>query len=256
MASERERRSYKGESVWPVFIVSHLSPVRSPVAGGSFIYPSSFVVLVVVVVVVVLVPIQLTPTAGLPFFFRYLQGSKKYFARGEFGYETTTLDVEGNVTKTADFDHITIDKLKETIPNFVGTLQQIPPIFSAIKQGGKRLYNEAREGKTAEDVEIQPREVHVYNLDLLNEEKTDLPFFDIDIECGGGTYVRSLVRDIGYSLDSVATTTILTRTKQGQFTIDDVLDKPDWTPDNIYGAIDKQNKIREVAEGADTDDKA
>ena len=83
----------------------------------------------------------------------YLQGSKKYFARGELGFETTTLDTEGNVTKTADVDHVTMDMVRETIPKFIGTLQQVPPIFSAVKQGGKRLYEQAREGKT-EDLSL------------------------------------------------------------------------------------------------------
>ena len=128
----------------------------------------------------------------------------------------------------------------------MGTIDQIPPIFSAVRQGGKRLYKEAREGKTADDVEIKPRQVHVYDLELVNTDETELPSFDINLECGGGTYVRSLIRDIGYKLDSVATTTVLTRTKQGQFTLEDCIDKPDWSPDTIYDAIDKFNAMREV----------
>ena len=174
----------------------------------------------------------------------YLAGSKGYSARGEFGFETTTLDMEGNVTKTAPYDHITIDALQAILPSFVGDIQQIPPVFSALKQGGKRLYSEARKGRTAEDMEIQPREVRVYSLSLVNPDQRALPSFDIAMECGGGTYVRSLIRDIAYQLDSVATTTILTRTKQGPFTIADTIEKPDWTPENIYAAIEKFNALR------------
>jgi len=179
----------------------------------------------------------------------YLKGSKKYFARGEFGFETETLDKGGNVTTTAPFDHITTESLLDVIPSFKGTLQQKPPIFSAIRVKGKRLYEQALDGKTSDDIDIQPREVHVYNLELLNRQETHLPSFDLDIECGGGTYVRALVRDIAYELNSVATTTVLTRTKQGQFTLDDTLEKPDWSADNIYDAIDKFNAMRDEETG-------
>lgn len=174
----------------------------------------------------------------------YLVGSKGYKARGEFGFETTSLDMEGNVTKTAPYDHITIGAIESILPTFVGNIQQIPPVFSALKQGGKRMYKEARKGRTAEDMEIQPREVKIYSLTLLNSDEKSLPSFDIAMECGGGTYVRSLIRDIAYQLDSVATTTVLTRTKQGPFTLDDALEKPDWTPENIYSAIEKFTELR------------
>ena len=175
----------------------------------------------------------------------FLKGSKRYTARGEFGFETATLDMEGNVTKTAPYEHITIASIEEILPEFTGTIQQIPPIFSAIKKGGKRLYKEARKGISAEDMEIEPREVTIHALNLIDPDDKTLPSFDLNMECGGGTYVRSLVRDIAYKLDSVATTTLLMRTKQGPYTLDDTLDKPDWTPDNIYAAIDKFNAMRE-----------
>jgi tRNA pseudouridine55 synthase len=70
----------------------------------------------------------------------------------------------------------------------------------------------------------------------------DIPKFDLDIECGGGTYIRSLIRDIGYKLNSAATTTSLERTKQGQFTIEDAIIKDDWSADNIYAAIARFNQ--------------
>jgi len=149
--------------------------------------------------------------------------------------------MEGNVTKRAPYDHITAEAIQEAIPAFVGKIQQIPPIFSAIRKGGKKLYEEARKGATAEDIEIEPRDVEVYSIDLTS---VNLPKFEIETECGGGTYVRSLIRDIGYKVGSVATTTFLQRTQQGQFTLEGALEKDDLTAENIYSAIERfRNEI-------------
>jgi tRNA pseudouridine55 synthase len=178
----------------------------------------------------------------------YLSGSKKYKATGEFGFETTTLDLDeaGEVTKRMPYNHVTIDALQDSLSDFKGTIMQVPPIFSAIRKEGKKMYEQAREGKTAEELKLEPRQVEVYNLELVNDNNDlQLPSFELNIECGGGTYVRSLIRDIGYKLDTVATMTALERTQQGQFTSGDALEKEDWCPDNIYGAIDKVNASRE-----------
>lgn len=165
---------------------------------------------------------------------------------GEFGFETTTLDMEGNVTKTGPYEHITREAIEATIPSFLGKIMQIPPIFSAIKKNGKKLYKSARAGVSADDIEIEPREVEIYRLELLDDNGTmELPKFEIDMECGGGTFVRSLIRDIGYQLDSVATTAKLQRTKQGQFTLDDCLQKDELSAESIYSEIEKFNKIRQ-----------
>jgi tRNA pseudouridine55 synthase len=153
------------------------------------------------------------------------------------------MDVNGNVTKTAPYDHVSLQSVKDALPYFTGTISQIPPIFSAIRKGGKQMYKEARKGKT-EDLKMEPRQVEVYRLELIASDEEQLPSFDLDIECGGGTYVRSLIRDIGYKLDTVATMTFLKRTQQGPFTPEDTLEKDDWTPDKIYEAIDKVNEAR------------
>jgi len=179
---------------------------------------------------------------------RYLSGSKVYRAGGELGFETTTLDMEGNVTKRAPYDHVTPERLRQVLPSFTGTIQQVPPIFSAIRRGGKKLYEEARNGVSADDVQIDPREVRIDSIELTDASGFP-PKFEIVIECGGGTYVRSLIRDIGYELDSVATTTLLERTKQGQFTIDGALRKDDWSADAIYDAIERFNDVRGGAGG-------
>jgi len=178
----------------------------------------------------------------------YLIGSKAYRARGEFGYETTTLDLDpkGNITRTGPVDHLTMDALKEILPQFTGTIMQVPPIFSAIKKEGKRLYKLGQKGVSADDIVIEPREVEILDLHIIESEDVKLPHFEISMECGGGTYVRSLIRDIGYKLDTVATTTVLERTKQARFTLEDCIKQEDWTGDKIYAEIEKWNRIREM----------
>ena len=160
------------------------------------------------------------------------------------------MDEAGQVTKRMPYDHVTAEALKNVLPNFVGEIMQVPPIFSAIRKGGKKMYEQAREGKKAEELKLDARQVHVYSLKLI-ENKTQLPRFALDIECGGGTYVRSLIRDIGHKLDTVATMTALERTQQGQFTMNDVLEKKDWNADSLYAAIDKVNQMRQTE--ADTE---
>lgn len=172
----------------------------------------------------------------------FLTGPKSYRAAGKLGFETTTLDMEGEVVKKAPFDHVTEGGLQRILPELTGKIQQIPPIFSAIRKDGKRLYKEAREGKTAEDIQIDPREVEIVKLELL---KTNIPDFEIDVQCGGGTYIRSLIRDMGYKVNSVATTTKLERTQQGQFKINDALPKEQWSADTIYAAVERFNAERE-----------
>mmetsp|Transcript_17493 Transcript_17493/g.16952 ORF Transcript_17493/g.16952 Transcript_17493/m.16952 type:complete len:374 (-) Transcript_17493:108-1229(-) len=178
----------------------------------------------------------------------FLSGNKKYKAEVELGFETTTLDMEGNITKTASFDHVTQLSVEAVIPQFIGNISQIPPIFSAIKRKGKKMYEEAREGKTAEELAIPPRNVLIHDVQLLltNDKGQGLPqHFGLDVECGGGTYIRSLVRDIGTSLDTFATMTNLERTQQGPFTLQDALPRDQWSVENIYAAIQKNNDARE-----------
>mmetsp|Transcript_47140 Transcript_47140/g.142735 ORF Transcript_47140/g.142735 Transcript_47140/m.142735 type:complete len:355 (-) Transcript_47140:285-1349(-) len=177
----------------------------------------------------------------------YLNGSKKYRASVMLGHETETLDREGNITRTAPFEHVTMESIEMCLPAFTGKIMQIPPVYSALKKDGKKMYEEARKGKTAEELGIKARQVEVYKLNLLpeDEEGQGLPCFGIGVECGGGTYIRSLVRDIGQKLDSAATMTSLVRTKQAQFTLDGALPRDEWTADNIFAAIDAVNLERE-----------
>lgn len=168
-----------------------------------------------------------------------MDGSKRYRVAAELGYETTTLDLEGNVTKQEPFEHVTRERIEQALPSFVGEIDQIPPIFSAIQKNGKRLYELAREGASEAEVAIPPRRVKINHIQLLS---CDIPKFELEVDCGGGTYIRSLVRDIGQKVGSVATTTLLERTKQGQFTIDSAMMKEKWSADSIYDAIIRFNE--------------
>jgi tRNA pseudouridine55 synthase len=165
----------------------------------------------------------------------YLQGNKAYTARGELGYETDTLDLDGVVTKRAPFSHVTAADLESILPRFTGSIYQVPPMYSAIKQGGKKLYQIAREGKTVPLLEA--RRVDIHSLSCTDASR--LPHFDIFLECGGGTYVRSLIRDMGAAVGSAATTVSLRRVQQGPFLERHALSQDQWTPDAIYQAIDE-----------------
>lgn len=118
------------------------------------------------------------------------------------------------------------------------------PIPGAIRKNGKRLYESAREGAQAADLNIEPRLVSIFSCQLIENDgvEVQLPRFTLDVECGGGTYIRSLVRDIGDKLNTVATMTALARTKQGPFTRHDCLSKDQLSPDAIYDAISRHNE--------------
>jgi len=182
---------------------------------------------------------------------KYLTGTKRYRAGVELGFETETLDMEGNRTKEMDYTHVTEENIRDVIPDFMGKIMQIPPIFSAIRKNGKRLYESAREGKTVDDIVIEAREVEIYDLQYLSEDDNGktLPCFGLDVESGGGTYIRSLVRDMGASLGTCATMTSLERTQQGRFTLDDVVRRDEWSPESVYAAVERWNSVL-----ADVDD--
>ena len=168
---------------------------------------------------------------------KYLVGSKGYQAEITLGYQTTTLDSEesGSVVLRKSYDHVTsYQQINDLLQSkFLGKIQQIPPIFSALKRDGKKLYQLAREdGLTADDIQIESRQVIIYKLELSNSElllesenkqssQQPIEKFSINVECGGGTYIRSLVRDIGIELGTCATMTKLERTKQGHFLLNE-----------------------------------
>ncbi|EFI42275.1 MULTISPECIES: tRNA pseudouridine(55) synthase TruB [Peptoniphilus] len=143
-----------------------------------------------------------------------MSDTKEYIAKISFGYETATLDSTSEPIKKTDYIP-PINEFKNILNSFIGNIEQIPPMYSAIKVNGQKLYELARQGKT---IELKKRKITVYNIELLKQ--VDYKSYYIKIKCSSGTYIRSLIRDIGYSLNSLATMEELTRTKSGEFTIE------------------------------------
>lgn len=141
--------------------------------------------------------------------------SKTYIATIKFGIATDTYDITGNIIEQK-FCNLSIDNITEVIKLYIGEIDQIPPIYSAIKVNGQKLYNIARKGKV---VDIKPRKVFVDNINILNfdEEKNELT---ICVECQKGTYIRSLAHDIGISLNTCACLSYLRRIKSNDFLIE------------------------------------
>lgn len=143
---------------------------------------------------------------------------KVYTGEITFGKATTTYDAEGEVTEEADWDHITKEKIVDVLEKeFTGTVEQIPPMYSALKYGGKKLYELARKG---EEVVRLPRQVTFHEHEILNFE---LPRLTLRIKCSKGTYIRSLARDLGEALGSKAYLSGLERTAIGDFLGEDAL---------------------------------
>lgn len=136
---------------------------------------------------------------------------KKYIAEFTFGYETDTLDLEGK--KVFECEKIpTKDELIDLLPDFIGEIDQVPPAFSAKCVDGKKSYKLARAGKA---VELKPKRIEIYDIKLV---KAQSPAFTFEITCGGGTYIRSVARDLGRQSGSYATMTALERVQSGFFT--------------------------------------
>lgn len=139
---------------------------------------------------------------------------KEYTGTITLGATTPSYDLETEIDQTFTTEHITEDLLKETTKQFIGDIQQKPPIFSAIKKDGKRLYELARKGETTE---INARTVTIAEFEITN---IDLPKVDFKVVCSKGTYIRSLAFDFGNALNSGAHLSALRRTKIGDFSVD------------------------------------
>lgn len=144
---------------------------------------------------------------------RYVTGlDKTYEGTGRLGEETDTLDSDGQTTRRSDVN-VTLERVEEVLASFTGDQEQVPPAFSAVKVGGRKLYESARRG---ERVEVSPRKVFVKAFDLLSFAAPD---FEFRVECSSGTYVRSLVADAGTALGCGAHLTRLVRTHIGPFAL-------------------------------------
>jgi len=148
---------------------------------------------------------------------RFVQGRKVYEATATFGSSTDTYDASGRVTAESDASTITRESIEAALTGFMGEISQIPPMYSAIKVKGVRLYKLAREGK---EIEREPRDVVVYGLDITSWES---PTLGLRIECGSGFYARSVIHDLGQALDNTAHLAKLIRSQVGRFTLDEAV---------------------------------
>lgn len=152
----------------------------------------------------------------------YLHEDKGYIAEIMFGFISDTYDTEGVVEKKSD-KKITKNEIIHLLKSFEGEILQKPPIYSAIKLNGKKLYEYARSGKTDADIEIPTRSVTISKIELLefNEEKQ---LAKIEVECSKGTYIRSIINDLGEKSGVGAVMTNLVRIKSGLFTINSAIE--------------------------------
>ncbi len=140
----------------------------------------------------------------------FLPENKAYQAIIRFGMQTTTDDLQGEIIKRQSASNLTIEDIKPLLTQFLGEIEQIPPIYSAIQRDGKRLYELARKGET---VEVPVRRVRVDTIEVLDWYAGEFPELVVNIECGPGTYIRAIARDIGEKLGVGGTLAALTRTE-------------------------------------------
>ena len=146
--------------------------------------------------------------------------SKEYTATLQLGATTPSYDMEHPVDATFPTSHITRESIENVLARFVGDIEQVPPSYSACKINGNRAYELKRKGK---DVELTPKNIHIDSIELTDFDEETMRM-GIRVNCGKGTYIRALARDIGRALGSGAYLTTLCRTRVGEFTIDRCLD--------------------------------
>ncbi|MEW7980571.1 MAG: tRNA pseudouridine(55) synthase TruB [Candidatus Sedimenticola endophacoides] len=146
-----------------------------------------------------------------------LDADKRYWVRVRLGETTTTADAEGEVLRTRPVEGVTEALLGDALARFRGEIQQIPPMYSALKHQGERLYKLAREGV---EVERKPRTITIYELKLLAWES---PHLELEVRCSKGTYIRTLAEDIGEVLGCGAHVAALRRTGLGPYREDDMV---------------------------------
>lgn len=160
---------------------------------------------------------------------------KTYTGTLKLGATTPSYDSETKEDTQYPTEHINRDVLEEAKQQFVGAIEQYPPIFSAIKVNGQPLYKKARKG---ESVEVEPRNVHIHRFDIA---RIELPFVDFSVECSKGTYIRSLAHDLGKAAASGAYLTALRRTHIGKYSVDNA-----WQLDELIEAIRESVVLEKV----------
>ena len=174
-----------------------------------------------------------------------MENKKVYRVNLKLGMVTDTYDLEGEVLREEDASHITKDEILNCINSFVETIDQVPPMYSALKQNGVRLYELARQGI---EVHREARKITIYSIENIKIESNDN--IQMDVCCSKGTYIRSLCYDIGEKLNVGATMTALERIQNGPFTKEEAINIEDLTEEllekhiiSIEKALDSFEKI-------------
>ncbi len=165
---------------------------------------------------------------------QFLRQDKAYRATIRLGVSTTTDDLEGETLFTQPVATLDLTRVKTALQQFQGTIQQVPPNYSAIQVQGKRLYDLARAGET---ITVPPREVEVFSLEVLDWRSGAFPAVDVAIACGPGTYIRSIARDLGTSLQTGGTLATLIRTASSGFDLMDSLTLEDLETQQQQGVF-------------------
>lgn len=174
--------------------------------------------------------------------------TKKYRAELVIGIDTDSYDVTGNITSKTENMNISYEMVKNTIESFVGKQQQLPPIYSAIKVNGRKLYDYALKNK---QVEITPRNIEIFDIEVLDNEltKTELGYaLNFEVTVSKGTYIRSICHDIGLKLNIPCTMGNLLRLRSGNFGIENAkkleeIKNGDYTLKNMIDALQNIEKI-------------
>lgn len=157
----------------------------------------------------------------------YIMGSRKVYKTVlKLGLESDTYDIEGKIIETRDVNS-TEEEIKQVVEGFIGEIAQVPPMYSALKVNGKRLYELARQGI---EIEREPRNITIYSIEIL---RIEVPYVELIVHCSKGTYIRSLCYDIGRKLGCGAIMVELTRLATGAFHITESIALEELTKENI-----------------------
>lgn len=164
-------------------------------------------------------------------------GTKEYIAHIRFGATTPSFDLETEIDAEYPTTHITREITENILRGFIGEIEQVPPVFSAVKVDGKRAYELARKNK---DIELKPKLLVIDNIELISY---NMPDITLRVVCSKGTYIRALARDIGTALSTGAHLTGLQRTRVGDTTLDNCLkmDEVDQFLDENIPTITREN---------------
>ena len=152
---------------------------------------------------------------------KFMKQDKVYHATIKLGLKTDSGDLDGKIISQSDFFHVTKELIEQVCKSFVGKIKQIPPMYSALKVNGQKLYELARKGIT---IERKPREITIYNIELTDYQQDS---FSIKVKCSSGTYIRTLAEDIGTKLNTNTVLTKLVREEIGNYKLTNAINIDD-----------------------------